>query len=206
MSAGLVQRPREHDDALRPAALPGRGSPGQAPPSAPGRSRSGRQDRAGRCNCCPRTRPSRSMRRSAGPPGGPGTWRRAAPAAPLGRRAPRSQLRSHLAYLKLRPRRAATRRARASREGQARLHPVPARPAPGGGHRDRAAPPTRPAAVRELPAHQDARGIRLHRPAIARPCARRRARDAAIGAPGPVSHCPPCDRHWSNSPVAVLLT
>ena len=27
-----------------------------------------------------------------------------------------------------------------------------------------------------------------------------------IGPPAPVSHCPPCCRYWSNSPVAALLT
>jgi len=27
-----------------------------------------------------------------------------------------------------------------------------------------------------------------------------------LGPPGPVSHCPPCCRHWSNSPIAALAT
>ena len=27
-----------------------------------------------------------------------------------------------------------------------------------------------------------------------------------LGPPGPVSHCPPRDRHWSNSPVAAPAT
>ena len=90
-------------------------------------------------------------------------------------------LRSHLAYLKLAAaRRAAPGRARAGREGQARLHAVPARPAPGRGRRHRATPPRRPDAVRRVPIDQDAGGVRLHRPARHRPCARQRARDPAV--------------------------
>ena len=38
------------------------------------------------------------------------------------------------------------------------------------------------AAVRELPAAQDARAVRLRRPALTRPAARRGARDAAVRA------------------------